>query len=115
MREDTPLIAPTLLESVAPTACRDCDWDNVAQVRFFLVIWRQARIHREPFADIFRHFTRDSRAIDPAFRGRSFDWDKARAIGWSLDAVFAKRGAAFMHADNADAVALALCPRSAAR
>ena len=96
-------------------ACQDCDWDSVPRVRFYLIVWRQSRIHHESFAEVLRHMTRDSRTLDPAFRGRSFDWDKARAIGWSLDEVARVHGLAFMHADNADAVCTVLCPSSAAR
>lgn len=101
------------LETAAPEprpVCLDCEWDSVPRVRLYLIVWRQARIYHEAFADVLRHRTRDSRSVDPAIRGRSFDWEKARAVGWSLDEIARVRGIGFMHADNAEAVSVALCP-----
>lgn len=99
----------------APTACRDCDWDDVPRVRFWLLVWRQARLAHEEFAEVLRHWTRTSRAIDPGVRGKGFDWIEARATGWSLDQLALRKGIGFMHADNAEAVGRELCSGSAAR
>lgn len=96
------------METTTP-ACRGCDWDDVPRVRFFLIVWRQAQLYREPFEDVLRHRTRNSRSIDPRVRGRGFDWNDARTIGWSLDELAKERGLGFMHADNAEAVSSALC------
>lgn len=98
---------------VGPAACRDCDWDDLPRLRFYLVVWRQARLYREPFAEVLRCHTRESRLIDPGVRGKTFDMEAARAIGWALDAVHRQRGAAFMHPDNCEAVADVLCPSRA--
>lgn len=114
-KEGTALIAVVAMEAPPPPACVDCDWDDARLVRFYLLVWRQARLSGEQFADVLRHRTRDSRAIDPNAKGRALDMQKLRAIGWSLDEVYRKHGAQFMHADNAVAVAMALCPNSAAR
>lgn len=113
--EGTELTASLAFEASAPPACLDCEWDDLADVKFYLLVWRQARIARESFAEVLRHRTRRSRASDAGVRGPGFDWEKARSIGWSLDQVCTRKGVGFMHADNAPAVALELCPRSAAR
>jgi hypothetical protein len=111
-REGTLLSTPVALMETPPrqAACLDCDWDDLPRVRFFLHVYRQAYLYREPFADVLRHRTRNSRSIDPAVRGQGFDWDRARAIGWSLDAVVQRKGWGFMHPDNAESVSLELCP-----
>jgi hypothetical protein len=101
---------------VLPARC-DCDgdWHDAPRVRFFLIVYRQAHLYREPFADVLRHRTRNSRSIDPAVRGQGFDWDRARAIGWSLDEVRKHHGWGFMHPDNGEAVAEVLCPSRVTR
>lgn len=104
-----------LAAMVFEAGCRDCDWDDLKVVRLYLIVYRQAHLYREPFEDVLRNRVRDSRAIDPAVRGRGFDAEKARAIAWSLDAVLKAHGWGFLHPDNALAVATALCPQSAAR
>ena len=110
MTEGTALIAPSALEVKGTPVCLDCDWDNVARVRFFLIVYRQARLYGEPFADVLRHRTRYSRSIDQSVRGKGFDWDTARTIGYSLDQLATRLGLGFMHADNAEAVSRSLCP-----
>lgn len=98
------------IERTMVPVCLDCDWDELPRVRLYLIVYRQAQLYRESFADVLRHRTRNSRSIDPAVRGQGFDWDRARVIGWALDEVARTHGIGFLHADNADAVAKALCP-----
>ena len=108
----------TAMDTPRPaTRCEECRWGQcdftVSRVRFFLHVRRQAQLVGEPFEAVLRHRSRNSRLIDPAIRGNSFfDWTRARAIGWSLDAVARHHATTpgFMHPANAEAVAAELCP-----
>lgn len=90
-------------------ACRDCGWHDLPRLRFYLIVWSQARRFREEFADVLRHRTQTSRTLDPGVRGKGFDWLEARSTGWALDQLAQRRGLQFMHPDNNEAVAKALC------
>ena len=101
-----------------PTACDDCPYAQCKasrkRVAFYLLVWRQATLHGEPFEVMLRHRTRKSRLTDPHIRSASFASDEmtadARATGWALDEIAREHTWAFMHPANAAAVANILCP-----
>jgi len=110
-------ISPLATHSQRPPeapGCQECPYGRcdfgVPRVRFYLSVWRQAHLARESFASVLRHRTRSSRTIAPGVRGQGFDWEKAHAIGWSLDEIARSQPAGFMHSANAEAVARLLCP-----
>ncbi len=85
-----------------------CDF-SPPKVRFYLVVWRQSLIHREPFEVIFRAETRESRMIDPAIRGGRGSQDYARTIRMSLEHA-RDNGRIPLTAWNAEKIAAYLCP-----
>lgn len=89
-----------------PVAC-GCTF-SVPRVRWYLYIWRQARLAREPFADVMASEARESRAIDPWIRGRKGDAQQGRLIGLSLEDA-RDRGRLQLAPWNAEAISAFLC------
>jgi hypothetical protein len=93
-------------DSVSVPAC-DCTF-STPRVRWYLYIWRQARIAREPFADVMRSEARESRSIDPWIRGARGDANRSRLIGLSLEEA-RDRGNLELAPWNAEKIANFLC------
>ena len=104
------------LEVVRPpqTSC-DCPFSectfSVPRVRWYLTVWVESRKYREPFADVLRSESRNSRDIDPWIRGGRVDPDRGRMIGLSLERAATDGGLA-LQPWNAEKVARFLCARS---
>jgi hypothetical protein len=113
-REGTRLaVALQVIQPERPDARCDCRYGycdfTVPRVRFYLVIWRQALLAREPFEVIWRDQTSQSRIADPAIRGGRGDQGYARTIAWSLEQA-RDVGHIPLTAWNAAKIAAYLCP-----
>jgi hypothetical protein len=84
-----------------------CKW-TVSRVRWYLICWRLSEIAREPFPNILRSESRNSRDIDPWVRGGKVDPDDARDIGLSLVIARDHHGIALVP-HNAERLSQVLC------
>jgi hypothetical protein len=102
------VIQPDAVKSLCDCRPLYCDF-SVPRVRFYLVVWHQARISREPFEVIWRDKTNQSRITDPSIRGGRGDVVHARMIAWSLEQA-RDVGKIPLTAWNAEKLAAYLCP-----
>ena len=78
------VIQPNNVKSLCDCKFGRCDF-SVPRVRFYLYVWRQAQIAREPFDVVLRDENKSSNLEDPAIRGGRHDPHHARMIAWSLE------------------------------
>ena len=84
-----------------------CDF-SVPKVRWYLHIWRQSRIYREPFADVMRSEARESRQNAVWNRGARAAQHRGLMIGLALESARDQAGLQ-LAPWNADAISRFLC------
>lgn len=84
---------------------------SVRLVKLYLFAARQARILREPLADVLRSEIRNSRPVDPWLRGgRNTDPEIFRDIALSVERARDEGGIDITNPWNAERVAAFCCP-----
>jgi hypothetical protein len=104
--EPSPLL-PVVRASADCPGPASCEF-TVARVRWYLWCWNLAVRYREPFSNVLRSESRNSRDIDPWIRGGRVDPDRGRAIGLSLE-LARKDGGLTLATWNAEKISHYLC------